>query len=305
MTFGHRQTGRRAGARGPVRRGAAEPRASGGAGEKRGPGRRSPTIRSTRREGAARTSPAASCTPATRTSTSACSREALADAAASGQAPGLAYVLFQAAELGVEQRDPQRRPARVDRLIPLAREQGYALWLAMAEAIEGWVAGRGGRAWRRRRQGQRCGLGVYEAQGVLLMQPFLLAMLGAVLGRAGPARRGRPGARRRHPAGRREGRGDLGAGAAPPQGRHAARFSRDQAEASYLRSLEIARSQGARLAELRAATSLARLWAGQGERQRAVDLLAPVHAWFTEGFDTPDLRDAASLLAELGAPPSR
>ena len=80
--------------------------------------------------------------------------------------------------------------------------------------------------------------------------------------------------------------------------------SRD-AEASYLRSLDIARSQEARLAELRAATSLARLWAGQGERQRAVDLLAPVHAWFTEGFDTPDLRDATSLLAELGAPPSR
>jgi predicted ATPase len=72
-----------------------------------------------------------------------------------------------------------------------------------------------------------------------------------------------------------------------------------EAEASYARSLEVARSQEARLAELRAATSLARLYARQDDRQRAADLLTPVHAWFTEGFDTPDLKDAAALMAAL------
>ena len=63
----------------------------------------------------------------------------------------------------------------------------------------------------------------------------------------------------------------------------------------------MARRQSAKSFELRAATSLARLWADRGQRQRARDLLAPVHAWFTEGFGTPDLRDAEALLAELGA----
>jgi predicted ATPase len=51
--------------------------------------------------------------------------------------------------------------------------------------------------------------------------------------------------------------------------------------------------------ELRAAISLARLWRDQNKRTEARDLLAPVYGWFTEGFDTPDLKEAATLLAEL------
>ena len=51
--------------------------------------------------------------------------------------------------------------------------------------------------------------------------------------------------------------------------------------------------------ELRAATSLAHLWQGQGKRTEARDLLAPVYNWFTEGFDTADLKDAQALLEEL------
>ncbi len=50
---------------------------------------------------------------------------------------------------------------------------------------------------------------------------------------------------------------------------------------------------------MRAATSLARLWQSQGKRQDATDLLAPVYGWFTEGFDTADLKDAKALLDEL------
>ena len=72
-----------------------------------------------------------------------------------------------------------------------------------------------------------------------------------------------------------------------------------EAEASYLRALEISRAQEARSLELRAACDLARLWAGRGERERAAGLLAPIYNWFTEGFDTLDLKDAKALLVAL------
>jgi predicted ATPase len=63
--------------------------------------------------------------------------------------------------------------------------------------------------------------------------------------------------------------------------------------------MAVAQTQGAKLWELRAATSLARLWAEQGRRAESHDLLAPVYGWFTEGFETADLKDAKALLAEL------
>jgi predicted ATPase len=71
------------------------------------------------------------------------------------------------------------------------------------------------------------------------------------------------------------------------------------AEVALTRAIEIARSQRTRTFELRASTSLARLWCDQGKRTEARDLLAPIYSWFTEGFDTPDLKEAAALLAEL------
>jgi predicted ATPase len=71
------------------------------------------------------------------------------------------------------------------------------------------------------------------------------------------------------------------------------------ASADLHRALEIAGEQGARSLELRAARDLARLWAEQGERQQALDLLAPTYAWFTEGFDTVDLIEAKALLEAL------
>ena len=72
-----------------------------------------------------------------------------------------------------------------------------------------------------------------------------------------------------------------------------------EAEACYHQALAVARDQGASLWELRAATSLARLWRNQSRRAEARDLLAPVYGWFTEGFETADLKDAKALLDEL------
>jgi predicted ATPase len=72
------------------------------------------------------------------------------------------------------------------------------------------------------------------------------------------------------------------------------------AEMSFLKALEVARSQEAKGYELRAAISFARLWQSQSKRREAYDLLAPIYSWFTEGSDSKDLKDAQALLEELG-----
>jgi predicted ATPase len=74
-----------------------------------------------------------------------------------------------------------------------------------------------------------------------------------------------------------------------------------KAEAYFERALAVARAQQAKSWELRAAMSMARLWRDQGKRDEARDLLAPVYGWFTEGFDTRDLKEAKALLEELAA----
>jgi predicted ATPase len=72
-------------------------------------------------------------------------------------------------------------------------------------------------------------------------------------------------------------------------------------EAYFERALEVARKQQAKSWELRAAMSMARLWRSQGKPQQARELLAPVYGWFTEGFDTLDLKESKALLEELAA----
>jgi predicted ATPase/class 3 adenylate cyclase len=72
-----------------------------------------------------------------------------------------------------------------------------------------------------------------------------------------------------------------------------------RAEDNFARALSVARAQHAKSWELRAAMSMARLWRDEGKRQQAYNLLAPIYGWFTEGFDTLDLREARALLGEL------
>jgi predicted ATPase len=72
-----------------------------------------------------------------------------------------------------------------------------------------------------------------------------------------------------------------------------------RAEEYFKHALAIARQQQAKSLELRAAMSMARLWRDQGKRQQAHDLLAPVYGWFTEGFDTLDLKEAEAVLEQL------
>ena len=75
----------------------------------------------------------------------------------------------------------------------------------------------------------------------------------------------------------------------------------EKAEKYFERALSVARAQRAKSWELRAAMSMARFWRDQGKVQQARELLAPIHEWFTEGFDTLDLKEAKALLEELRA----
>ena len=85
--------------------------------------------------------------------------------------------------------------------------------------------------------------------------------------------------------------GEIRLAAGPPEGDIAACF---------YQALELARCQSAKSLELRAATSLARLWSHSGKVREAIEVLAPVYGRFTEGFGTPDLKDAKALLNQLG-----
>jgi predicted ATPase len=80
---------------------------------------------------------------------------------------------------------------------------------------------------------------------------------------------------------------------------HLGRGKVEAAEESLRHGIAVSRAHGARGWELRTSTSLARLWRDQGKRTEARELLAPIYGWFTEGFDTPDLKEAKTLLEEL------
>lgn len=81
--------------------------------------------------------------------------------------------------------------------------------------------------------------------------------------------------------------------------RHYQKAPTSEVETCFQQAIDLARQQEAKLLELRATTSLARLWQQQGKIEQAQQLLAPIYAWFTEGFDTLDLIEAKALLVEL------
>ena len=148
----------------------------------------------------------------------------------------------------------------------------------------------------------RRGLADYRATGAELSSPYFLALFADAPGRADQAAIGlslladaldgveRTGVRWIEAELHRL-RGELRLALPEPD--------QSEAEACFRRALAVAHEQQAKLWELRAATSLARLWRDQRRRNEAHDLLASICGWFTEGFDTADLKDAKGLLDEL------
>jgi predicted ATPase len=213
----------------------------------------------------------------------------------------LALVLAGAALFHQLRRDGHAAQEYAEAVISLAQGQGFPLWRAGGLILGGWALAHQGQG----KEGiaQICqGLTAWRATGAELIRPYHLALLAAAQETIGEPETGlavlpealalvdTTGERWYAPELYRL------KGALLLQ-QH--RDNQAEAETCFHHALDIARNQQAKTFELRAATSLARLWQQQGKRQEAHDLLAPVYAWFTEGFDTADLHEAKALLDAL------
>jgi predicted ATPase len=182
-----------------------------------------------------------------------------------------------------------------------ARDQGFPLWLATGTLTRGWALVQHGQVEEGMAQMQQ-GLAAWRATGARIGQSAFDVSLAEAYGQTGQAEEGLRvlaealrevdrGGERRFEAELHRLKGNLLLTCAADKDA--------EAETCFHQALALARHQQAKSLELRAATSLARLWQSQGKRQDASDLLAPVYGWFTEGFDTADLKEAKVLLEEL------
>jgi predicted ATPase len=192
--------------------------------------------------------------------------------------------------------------AQADKAIGIGSEHGFALVQAAGTILLGWTQvheGHGAEGARQIRQG----VDAYRATGASLSLPHYLAALSEAARAQGRPAEGldvladamaiveRTG-ERYFEAELHRLQGELLLDRSP--GDHG------PAEGAFQKALSVARAQQAKSLELRAATSLARLWQAQAKTTAARDLLRPVFDWFTEGFETPDLKDAKALLDQLG-----
>lgn len=219
----------------------------------------------------------------------------------------LAMTLMFAAMFYQLRREPQMVQQYAEETIALAGEQGLARYVGMG-------MGTGLQGWARVEQGQveeglaqmRHGLTVYTTSGVATSHPYFMALLAEKHGEIGCVHEGlsmlddamtmvnKNGLRLWEPELYRL-KGEL---LLALQGGDGKRHK--EAEVSLRQAIELARLQQARIWELRATMAQARLWHAQGRRDAARELLEALYRWFSEGLDTADLRQARSLLAELG-----
>jgi class 3 adenylate cyclase/predicted ATPase len=231
------------------------------------------------------------------------STEALAEARELSHPISLAFALSVACRLHFVLAEPRTVLRRAEELIALTTEQRFAFFLAMGTTYRGWTLVEAGDAqvgmdWLRR------GIEGFRASGAAWILPFYLTQLAIAHAKMGQPEVGlgqlsealalteKSGVRWFEAELYRR-RGELLRTAHPS--------ATAEAEADFHRAITIARQQDAKLWELRAAASLARLWRDQERADEARGLLAPVYGWFTEGFETLDLQEAKALLDELRA----
>jgi len=218
-----------------------------------------------------------------------------------GHARTLAHALYLAGMAAVFARDVANVYARSNDCVALASEHGFAQWAAVGRILQGWADAQKGEATTGIAR-IRDGLAASEATGRRGATPLFLTLLAEAQALAGKIEEGL--ATLDDALAQAAASGERGWNAEIHRlcGELTARLPYPdpaKAEESFRTALAIAREQGTRGYELRAATSLARLWREQGRRGEARDLLAPLYGSFTEGFDTADLKDAKALLDEL------
>jgi len=227
-------------------------------------------------------------------------RQSLGEAEALQHRASLAHALAFSCVLDELRDDPTGVLGHAERVRRLAEEQFIPFWSGWAAVLEGWAVGRMGAPDAGAETIHRA-LDALLASRVRFWRPYHLALLADVECRAGrydqalahvgeALRQVADTGERWYEAELHRRRGEL-----------ALKLGDDAsaAKAAFHTALGIARRQAAKMWELRAAASLARLWAERGDRRKAHDLLAPVRAWFTEGFGTSDLIAATELLEAL------
>jgi DNA-binding winged helix-turn-helix (wHTH) protein/predicted ATPase len=226
------------------------------------------------------------------------SNKAIAEARRLPHPPTLAMSLGMDALLLSMTGDDLGLEQRVDGLVAVATDQGFPFYRATGAIFRGWVKAKNADV----TEGLsllRAGSNAYCATGATAWMPLYIALLAGACEIAGQIEEGAAQLDQALQVVQRTGERWFAAELHRQRGLLLRQGHPEAAEELYRKALGIAREQEAKLWELRAAASLARLWRDQGRRAAARDLLAPVYDWFTEGFGTPDLKEAKCLLNEL------
>jgi class 3 adenylate cyclase/predicted ATPase len=227
------------------------------------------------------------------------STAAIAEARRLAHAPSLAVSLANGARLLSFAGNDATFEEWASQLATVATEQGFLLWRAMGTTYRGWLKVKNGEV----AEGillLRSGSVAYRATGAEAWVPYQIALLARACEIAGQIEEAADLLDDALQIANKTGERWLDAELHRQRGQLLLRQGHaDDAEELYRKARIIAKEQEAKLWELRAAVSLARLRRDQGHHTEARDLLAPVYGWFTEGFDTPDLKEAKALLGEL------
>jgi predicted ATPase len=234
------------------------------------------------------------------------SHEAVALAQGVSHPLSLAYTLNHTAMLHQLCRDVAVVQQQAEAAITLSTELDMPLWRAYGLILRGWTLTERG-AFEAGIAQIRRGLDASQATGAAWFLPYFLSLLAEAYGKAGQANEGlhvlREALALAHQHGEVFYEAELHrlTGELLLHAERGVRSAEGTPEACFRRALDIARRQQAKSLELRAAMSLSRLWRQEGKHDDAGAVLAPIYDWFTEGFDTADLRDAKALLDALEA----
>jgi predicted ATPase len=229
------------------------------------------------------------------------SEQAITVAKATAHAGSIAEAMIWRADLALSRREILDAREKAASALALSTEHGLPTWTGYAAIMHGLALSEQGQGAQGVAQ-IREALSMIAASGDQLNCPYFLAMLAQALGKAGQVDEGLSALEKAIESSRRFGVPNWDAELQRRKGElllTGNNVDRCAAEICFRRAIDIARGQSARSLELRAAISLAQVLAGKGERQRAYDLLAPIYGWFTEGFETADLKDAKALLDEV------